>query len=96
MCLLAVTLYAYWVWYRCVRAQMHASVNDAIRTSPAYFAMGPYLAWSLAMGLLAFECTRRRLPRFWRWAYVLLIGFGGAVFAVHWIQARFGPRAFWM
>ena len=93
--LLVITLGAYYYWYQMLLAQGYGYVfNDMMYQTPFRLARC-CLATALCVGYVTYELTRGHLPKLLRGAYVLVLGFGIALFAVSWIVRHFAVTPFW-
>ena len=93
--LLATTLVAYYYWYHVLVARGFGYLYNASLLYPPFRRAQFCLAIVLVAGLLTLELTRKHLSRPLRYSYVLVIGFGIALFVVGWIINAFAGTPFW-
>jgi hypothetical protein len=57
------------------------------RIGREHVAVYPFYFVAFAIGVCVFEFSRRQMPRSWRFAYLLVLGFGAASLILPWIVA---------
>jgi hypothetical protein len=93
--LLVITAGAYYYWYQVLVARGYGYMYNAMKYQTGFALTRFCLFVALCVGCATYELTRQRLSKLCRSAYLLLLGFGIALFAVHWIVLHFAVAPFW-
>lgn len=93
--LCAITAYAYYYWYQELGARGFGYIYNAMVLYVPFRRAQICLGLALVAGLLTFELTHKHLSRTWRYGYVIVLGFGAALFVVGWIVSAFAVTPYW-
>jgi hypothetical protein len=93
--LVIITVWAYYYWYQMLVARGYGYMYNDIKFQVPFRLARYCLAAAVCVGLVTLELTRRHIPKYWRYGYVLILGFGMALFAVSWIVRHFAVTPFW-
>jgi hypothetical protein len=93
--LLIITVWAYYYWYQMLLARGYGYTYNAMKFQTPFRLARYCLAVGVCIGAVTLQLTRRHIPKFWRYAYVLVLALGVALFAVGWIVQQFAATPFW-
>ena len=85
--LLAFVVFGIYTWVRVLQVIPHSSScpTTLIQISQQSAMVRPFFIGALLVGAGVFEFSRGQLPRGWRFAYLITLGFGAALLVAPWL-----------
>ena len=80
-----------YTWIRVLKVIPYSSncMTTLVQISQQSAMVRPFFLGVLVFGVVAFELFRHQLPKGWRFAYPVLLGFGAALLVAPWLVDLF-------
>jgi hypothetical protein len=89
--LLAFVVFGIYTWVRVLQVIPYSTscATTLVQISQQSAAVRPFFIGAFVIGVGVFEFSRRQLPRGWRFAFLITLGFGAALLVAPWVVDLF-------